>query len=274
MPEHTYPAPLQERTLRAALGRLWAYRALLRLWLRYRIEARYRQLVLGVLWIVLLPLSTALVLAFAFTQLLGDNALDVPYVAFLLSGQVIFGVFQSIILNAKGGLVDHLDMMKQVAFPREIPLLLNAGEALVDFIFTFLAMLLIHAAFFGLAPNVHFIWLPLVLLGMLALALGLAFVLADLGVRVRDLQNLLAVLVQLLFFMIVLYLPGSGAQQYDQLMMLNPLAQFVVAFRAITIYGHAPDPLGLGLSLLLALLLLIWGYRRFKRREDALLDWA
>lgn len=274
MPEHTYPAPLQERTLRAALGRLWAYRALLRLWLRYRIEARYRQLVLGVLWIVLLPLSMAFVLAFAFTQLLGATMPDVPFVAFLLSGQVIFGVFQSIILNAKGGLVDHLDMMKQVAFPREIPLLLNAGEALVDFIFTFLAMLLIHAAFFGLVPNVHFIWLPLVLLGMLALGLGLAFVLADLGVRVRDLQNLLAVLVQLLFFMIVLYLPGSGAPQYDQLMMLNPLAQFVVAFRAITIYGHAPDPLGLGLSLLLALLLLIWGYRRFKRREDALLDWA
>jgi len=258
-----------------SLIRLWEYRTLIRIWLRYRIESRYRQTILGVLWIVLLPIASSLVLAFAFTQLLGaGNIVEVPFVAFLLTGSTLFAIFQVIIQRSKGEIIGNISLIKQVYFPREIIILLIAGEAIVDFFFTFLATIAIIAIFYGYTPTWLYFYLPIPVLLILTLALGLSLIISYLVVRVRDLQQLIDILMQLLFFVTVLYAPGRTSSDIERFMALNPLAPIINAFRDILLYERAPDFTSLIFPAILSIVLIYVGYIIFKLNEDLFVEMA
>ncbi len=249
-------------------------RYLLWLWLRYRIQARYSQTFLGILWIVLLPLSMSLVMAFAFTQLLGraDN-LGVPFVAFLLSGQVMFGLFSHVVNNSKGEILRMLGLVKQVYFPRELLIILIVGEALVDFAFMFLALLAVNLVV-GIVPTAYLLLLPVPLMLMTVLALGAGFAVSWLSMVVRDMQQLISIGMQVLFYITVLFSARNVDPRYEFLMSINPVSAVVEAFRDITIYGRAPDPVRLYLPVVVSLALLYVGYVYFKVNEDRFVDYA
>ncbi len=257
------------------LRELVNHRHLLFLWLKYRIEARYRQTFLGILWIALLPLSTALVLSFAFTQLLGaGNIMDVPFVAFILSGQVVFSIFQSIVIKSRSSILGSMGLIKQVYFPREILILLLVGEALVDFLFTFTATVVILTVFYDIPPNPYYILLPIPILIVAVLATGSALLVSWLSIMIYDMQQLIGILTQLLFFATVLYAPGRVSPEVSQIMALNPLASTMVAFRDIVLYGQVPDWRTLLMPCVLAICLLYLGYVIFKVNEDRFVDMA
>ncbi len=249
-------------------------RHLILIWLRFRIQARYSQTVLGILWIVLLPLSMAFIMAFAFTQLLGRSSnLSVPFVAFLLSGQVMFEIFSHVVNHSKVEILSMMEIIQQVYFPREIVLLLIMGEALVDFLFTFVAMLFINWLL-GVPPTIYILLLPIPILLMTALSLGVGFIVSWLSMLVRDMQQLVVVAVQLLFYVTVLFSAENIDPRYEFLMSINPVSAIVEAFRDITIYGRAPDPVRLYLPVVMAFVILYFGYTFFKVNEDRLVDYA
>ncbi len=256
------------------LREIYQNRQLLLLWLRYRIEARYSQTLLGILWIVLLPLSMSFVMTFAFTQLLGRaQGIGVPFVVFLLSGQIMFGVFNHVVSNSKNEILSMVGLVKQVYFPREILIMLVLGEALVDFFFTFLVLLGINLLM-GVPPTLYLLLLPLPLLLMTILSLGVGFIVSWLSMIVRDMQPLIAVILQLLFYVTVLFSAQSVDPRYEFLMSINPVSAIVEAFRDITIYGRAPDPVRLYLPIVLSVVLLYMGYVFFKVNEDRFVDYA
>lgn len=259
-------------SIRRDLAELLANRHLVTTWLRYRIAARYTQTVLGILWIVLLPLSSSLVLAFAFTQLLGGQFRGgVPFIVFLLMGQVIFRLFQTIVMQTSSIVRSQTRLMKQVYFPREILILLVLGEALVDFLFMLLVAVVV-SMFFGIFPTIHCLLLPIPITLMLILGGGVALIVGWLSVLIKDLQQLLGVITQLLFYATVLYDPTISSERMAQFMILNPLSAITVAFRDITIYQRSPDFVQLIVPSLVAFGLLIIGYWTFKQHEDLLVD--
>lgn len=256
------------------LEQLIRRRSLVFLWLRYRIEQRYTQTVLGIVWIILLPLATAFVLAFAFRQLSGGTASvqGVPTVTFLLSGLSIFGIFSSTILKARGSIIDVQGIISRVYFPREIIILLVSGEALVDFLFTFVVMIFIDAAF-GIYPNIYYLLLPLPIIGMLILSTGLAFILSWLSLLIRDLQQLLTVVIQLLLYTTVLYASDKASSSiYRSIMQSNPLSAIVFSFRDIILYNRLPDLGNLLFALVVSLVIARVGYVYFKINEDRFVD--
>jgi ABC-type polysaccharide/polyol phosphate export permease len=263
-----------DMTISHNLRQLYANRDLLFIWLRYRVRSRYSQTVLGVLWIILLPLANALVLAFAFTQLLGrGSGLSVPFIAFLLSGQVLFGVFSHVVNNSKVLMLEMMEIIKQVYFPRELIVLLIVGEALVDFAFTLLAMLVINTAL-GVPLTPYFLLIPVPLLLMTVLALGVGFIISWLAILVRDLQPLIAVGMQLLFYVTVLFSSENAHPRYEFLMAVNPVSAIVEFFRDLTLYGRMPDPVRLYPPVVIAAVLVYFGYVFFKVNEDRLADYA
>jgi lipopolysaccharide transport system permease protein len=276
-----YPGQLRSRayvqlTIASSLHDLFKHRHLLFIWLRYRIEARYRQTLLGIIWIVLLPLSTALVLSFAFTQLLGaGQIMNVPFVAFILSGQVIFSIFQSSIMGSNGSVVRSMGLIKKVYFPREILILLLVGETIVDFMFALIATIIILTVVYGIPPNIYYLLLPVPALIMIIMSTGLALLIGWFSIVIRDLQQLLGVLMQLLFFATIFYAPGRVASpDIARIMALNPLAAIVVAFRDILLYGQSPDWVSLYLPGVLSVVFLYLGYIVFKANEDRFVDMA
>lgn len=262
------------RPLLAHLTELLSRRTLVQLWLGYRLESRYAQTILGILWVVLLPLSTSLVLAFAFTQFVGHSGLvnNVPYVAFLLAGLSIFEVGRSIILRAQESLKESMHIISRVYFPREIILLVMVGEVLVDFCVNFVAMVVINALFFQIYPNIYYVFLPLIVLIMIAFSLGLAFIVAWYGLVISDLQPLLTIIMQLLFYLTVLFSRSNASSLAVTLLNLNPLALLLEDFRNVVLFARPPDWLNLAFTTCLGLTFLYVGYILFKVNENRFVE--
>lgn len=258
------------------LTELWHKRGLIMLWLAYRIEARYAQTFLGILWIVLLPLSTSLVLAFAFGQLLGGGQIapGVSTVSFLLVGIVIFSIFRDMVLKARNSISGAMSIIGRVYFPREIIVILLVGEVLIDFLFVFIAMIFINMTQ-GLYPSIHYILLPIPILIVTCLSMALGLLSAWLSLAIRDLQQLLTVVIQLLFYMTVLYSPDRVVStRYEPVVQLIPVTPIVVAFRDIILYDRSPDYYQLFYPLVLGIALLYFAYVYFKVNEDRFVDLA
>jgi lipopolysaccharide transport system permease protein len=253
------------------LAKLWEARHLLRLWLRFNVQTRYSQTILGILWIVLLPLATSFVLALAFSQFLRVQ-LDVPYVVFFLSGLVHFGLFQQGVFTGMRSIIGASGLINQVNFPREVLVLLALGEALIDTLFTFAAMLIVNALH-GILPNLNYVYLPFLFFVLVTFTLGLMLILSCLSMFVRDIPQLVAVVMQLLFYLTpILYPVESIPAQFRVLLLLNPIAGLIQGFRDVIVYNRPPDLVTLYYPFVIGLVLLFAGYSYFKANDEAFTD--
>lgn len=254
------------------LKAIYDRRYLLSLWLRYRINARYQQTVLGIVWASLLPVLDSMVFAFAFSVFLGrGSSTAVPLVCFVLSGRVIYSIFQNIIMRSKGAMRGMINVIKQIYFPREIIIVLLSGEVLVDFGFMFIAMLIVNA-FFGIYPNIYYPLLIFPIVLMVLLSIGIGFILSWLTMIVRDLEQLTGVVINMLMYLTVLLDVNSVSERMKMFILLNPVSAITEAFRAIVIYDQPPDFVSLFVPLALTSALLYTGYIFFKVNEDRLVD--
>ncbi|MCE7946619.1 MAG: ABC transporter permease [Chloroflexi bacterium CFX4] len=257
----------------AHLFRLWQNRALLGLWLRYNIQSRYSQTVVGIFWIVLLPLAMSGVLALAFSQFLRVSY-DVPFISFFLAGLVPWGLFSSGIFNGMGAILGKMALINQVNFPREITVLLALGEGLVDLCFTLIALVIVNALN-GIFPNAMWIYLPPLLFILICFTLGVMFFLSSMSLIIRDIPQLVGVVMQLLFYLTPILYPVSAIpERFRFIVLLNPVGLVLQAFRDVLVYGRAPDALSLYYPLVAALALLYMGYAYFKANETRLADFA
>lgn len=259
-------------SLASSLVRLWANRSLLRIWVQYNVQSRYAQAVLGILWIVLLPLSTAFVMSVVFSQIMRIAIHNVPFIAFFLAGFVPWGLFNQSVSAGMRSVISAMGLINQIYFPREIIILSALGEALVDTFFMFVAMVLIDAVV-GIFPNGLWIVLPLLLAIQLALCLGIMLILGWLSVLIRDVPQLVSVLLQITFYLSpIIYPLQIVPQRFRFLITLNPIAVIVEAYHRIVVYGSAPDWLSLLYPAALGIALLVFGYRLFKTNEDRMAD--
>ncbi|MBX3066624.1 MAG: ABC transporter permease [Anaerolineae bacterium] len=270
-----YPGKISVSEDRLLIGdylrRLWDSRYLLRLWLGYNVQARYTQTILGILWIILLPLATSAVLALAFSEFLRVQ-IDVPYISFFLSGLVTWSLFSQGVLTGMRSILAATGLINQINFPREVLVLLALGEVLVDFLFTFAAMILINALN-GIFPNIYWIYLPFLIFVLVTFTLGLMLILSCLSMLVRDIPQLVGVVLQLMFYLTPLIYPIDRIpDQFRILLLLNPLAGVIQGFRDVIVYARPPDLLTLYYPFVAGLVLLYAGYSYFKAHEEMLAD--
>ncbi len=263
-----------EFDLGTELRQLWDYRHLFRLWLRYTIQARYTQTTLGIVWIILLPLSTAIVLSIAFSQFLriGRFAGDVPFLTFFLAGIVPYGIFNSGVSKSTSAISGQIGIISRVYFPREVLVLLPMGEALVDFVFTFVVLVVIDGLY-GNWPDPTYFLLLVPTMILILLSLGVMFVISTWSMIVRDIPQLVGVVLQLLFYATPIIYPfESIPPNYRFLVLLNPLTPLVQSFRQIVIYKQGLDLISLYYPLVVSFGLLVAAFAFFKSREGVLSD--
>ncbi|KAB2863657.1 MAG: hypothetical protein F9K46_05575, partial [Anaerolineae bacterium] len=225
-------------------------------------------------WIILLPLATSGVLAFVFSEFLriGVTTSDVPFVTFFLAALVPWTLFQQSITKGSTSIFNQIGLIIQVYFPREILVLITLGEALVDVFFMFLAMLLINAIS-GVWPNWFYLYLPLLILIQGVFMLGLMLFLGSLSVLVRDIPQLVGVVMQLLFYMSPILYPASFIpERYRFILAINPLVPLFQAYRDVIVYAKTPDFSTLYFPLVVSIIVLFMGYVYFKSKEDGFAD--
>lgn len=250
---------------------LWESRFLISIWLKNNVEARYSQTILGILWIVLLPLSTSLVLTLAFSVLLRIQ-LDVPFISFFMAGLVPFSIFQMGVINSTTTIITKVGIISQSYFPREILIIIVIGEVLIDFLFAFIVMVLLNIVL-GIWPDILFIYLPILTLIIIVLTFGTSLLLSSLSVLIRDIPQLTNVLMQLLFYLTpIIYPVETIPEDFRVLYNVNPFAPLIVAYRDVIVFQREPEWVTLYFPMALSLVLLSFGYTVFKNIEDVMAD--
>jgi len=242
----------------------------------HRVNVRYKQSRLGILWAVLQPLAMMIVFTLMFTLVRANPGGPVPFPLFAYAALVPWTMFASGLTSAASALTSHASLLTKVAFPREILPLTYIVASLVDFL---LGALVLGAlmVWFDVSPGWHAFWAAPSILILTTFLIGLALLLAAVQVRYRDVGLAMPVLLQVwLFASPVLYsldaVRASLPPPLYFIYTLNPLAGIVETFRRALVLHQAPDYAALLTAAIVALLLLPIAYVYFKYVELTVAD--
>jgi ABC-2 type transport system permease protein len=236
------------------LRELWGYREILANLVRKELKVKYTASFLGAIWSVLNPVVFLAVFSFV-AVVLGNRVPDFP--VFLLSGLLAWNLFSASLLSGTTAVIDNANLVKKVAFPREILPLASVGVALFDFVLqTVVLLLFIVVSGHGIGAEALVLY-PLAFLTLMVVATAITLWTAAVNVRYRDVGHLLNLGLLVWFWMTpIVYqaalvqdaLAGrevAGISLWD-LYLLNPLTPIVLGFQR-ALYG---DPVQQGMQVL------------------------
>lgn len=214
------------------LREVWQFRDLLLTLAARDVKLRYRQTALGVLWVILQPLTGAAIFSFTFNKLAKLPTDGMPPFLFAYIGLLGWNVFSGTLNKASGALVQNANLVSKVFFPRLILPLSTVFSTLIDFGVA-LAMLLLMMPFYHVALHASFLLMPVWLLLILMLAQGIGLAASALTVSYRDVAYVLPVLTQFLLFASPVAYDAAATvpARYHHLYFLNPMAGLLQAFR-------------------------------------------
>jgi lipopolysaccharide transport system permease protein len=251
---------------------LWEAREVLFRFGARDVTLRYRQTLLGVVWVVLQPLLTAAV----FTLVLGKVAHlpsgGAPYLLLVFSGLLAYNMFSDMITRASGSLVSNRDLVSKVFFPRMLVPLATGCSSFVDFVVSsaFMGVLLV---IYGRSTGAAIVLLPVWTVMLMLFASGIGLVAGALQVRYRDVAYVVPFLLQ--FFMFaspVAYSTTAIPSKYQLIYDLNPLTWILNEFRWSFLDLAAPPMWEIVLSIVVPILVFVGGAVIFEQMERGFAD--
>jgi homopolymeric O-antigen transport system permease protein len=253
------------------LRELWAYRELLAVLTIRDIKVRYKQTVLGAAWAILQPFMTMVVFSIFFGHLAKMPSDGYPYPVFVYSALVPWTFFANAITSSTNSLVGSAHLISKVYFPRLIIPFSAIGAGLVDFAVAS-SILLAMMLFYGVGWSLNLLMAPVLLLGVVFIAVGAGTCLSALTASYRDFRYVLPFMVQFWMFVTPVVYPASLVPtQWRWLIFLNPMSGLIEGFRAVFL-GKAFDFFGLTISAGVAMSLLLVGIAYFERVERRFAD--
>lgn len=256
------------------LRELWAYRELL-YYLTWRdVLVRYKQAVLGVAWAALQPLLTMIVFTVVFNRALGVTSPDpgVPYEVFSFAGLLPWQFFAGALARSGVSLVGNSNLLTKVYFPRLVIPISAVLGGLVDFVISFIVLLVLMAAY-GVFPGWQIVTIPLFVILAVLTALGVSLWLSALNVLYRDVQYIIPFLVQLWMFVspVIYSIDNIPKSPLRAIYSINPMTGVIGGFRW-ALYGKTLPGGYLWLSVGVVIVLFVGGLFYFKRMERVFAD--
>jgi len=250
---------------------LWAYRELLWVLTARDVKVRYKQTVLGAAWAVIRPLLTMVIFSIVFGQLAKMPSDGYPYPVFVYAALLPWTFFSAAITSSGQSLVGSANLVSKVYFPRLIIPLSSIGAGLVDLAIA-TVVLLAMMAWYGVGFTWNLLAAPLLLAGVVFVALGVGTLLSALTVAYRDFTHLTPFLVQIWMYITpVIYPVALVPEQWRWLLYVNPMTGLIEAFRSAFL-GKPFDVGGIGLSFAVALAIFALGVAYFERVERRFAD--
>jgi len=220
------------------LNTLKRFRHLLILMVKRDFVTRYRRSILGILWSVLNPLLTMLVLTMVFSFIFNAEIPNFP--VYVLSGQIIYNFFSESTTRAMGSVLGNAGIIKKVYVPKYIYPVTNIISSTVNLGFAFIAFLLVYIIM-GEPFRWTLLLIPIPILYTFVFSLGVGMLLSSMNVFFRDLSYLYGIGTTLLFFMTpIMYSPEILPERVYYLIHLNPLFHYVDYFRQLALNGTVP----------------------------------
>ncbi len=262
---------------KAIWASLWSHRHLISSLVRREVIGRYRGSVLGILWSFFNPVFMLAVYTFVFSVVFkarwanaGESKAEFALVLF--AGLLIFNLFAECVNRAPTLILTNANFVKKVVFPLEILPWVTFGAALFH-AFISLGVWLIFSLFVVGLPPATILMFPLVLIPLTLMIMGLSWLLASLGVFLRDVSQLVVIVTTTLMFLTPIFYPVSAIPpNYRVLVYSNPLAFIVEQARDLLIFGVPLNWSGLGLMTVCSLLFAWGGFAWFQKTRKGFAD--
>jgi lipopolysaccharide transport system permease protein len=241
------------------------------------VVGRYKGSVLGLAWSFFNPLIMLVIYTFVFSIVFkarwntgSDSKTEFALVLFI--GMIVHGLLAECINRAPALIVGNVSYVKKVVFPLEILPWVSMGAT----IFHTLVSFLVWSLFFILV-NHTFNWtalfLPLVFLPLIFFTIGFSWLLASLGVFLRDIGQMTVVLTTILLFTSPVFYPISMLpEKYQLILYANPLTFIMEQSRDVLMWGKLPDWQGLSIALLISLFVAWAGFAWFQKTRRGFAD--
>lgn len=257
---------------RLALDEIWSYRELFWFFVWRDLKVRYRQTLLGVVWVVLQPVLTMAVFAVVLGRLVGVPSDGMPYPLFAYAGLLPWLFFSSAVTTGTATLVGNNHLLSKVYFPRILLPAAAATARLVDFAVGsvgLVALLIIYSAPLTLAALAI---VPIAVAVELILAVGVASYLSSINVKFRDIGFVVPLMLQLgMFATPVLYHWTLVPSQWRWIIVANPLTGIIESYRS-ALLGRALPWQALLVSVAAAVVQLAIGLWEVRRMEGTYAD--
>lgn len=277
-----YDAAIGDNSLRTRLKALVEFRYLLSNLVIRDIKGRYKNSVLGILWSMLNPLGLMIVFTAVFS-VMGRGGDYRQYPVFVLVGIIPWNFFSGSLSSGAVTVISNSSLVKKVYFPRELLPTASLLSNLVNFLFTFLVLIIFIYAF-GIGLTIYALWVPVILITQMIFTLGITLFLSAISVFYRDVLMIMDVGLTAWFFLTPIFYPfeffSDSSTLFDitfnpaQIMRwLNPMASIIDSYRTV-LWGTqgsagpvSMDPIFLLRTFITAVITFIVGYIVFIRTE-------
>lgn len=230
------------------------------------IKKKYYKSALGVVWTVLNPLLSMLVMTFIFSALFRRNIENFPI--YLLCGQTMFRFISGSGRQGLTAILGNAGYIRSIYIPKYIFVLSKVVESFVDFMFSLIALVLVMIIT-GAPFSPYLIFLPVVFVLAFMFALGFSLILATYGTFLRDLHYLYGIFSTLWMYLSALFYPITIVPAtYRFVFDINPMIHYIRLMRAICYEGVMPSEKTLVIATCFSVLVLILGISVFKSKED------
>lgn len=262
----------------ALLRSLWGNRDLIKQMTEREVVGRYKGSAMGLAWSFFNPIFLLVVYTFVFSVVfksrwgVSGNESKTQFAVVLFAGMIIHGLFSEVLTRAPGLIISNANYVKKVVFPIEILPVVALGAALFHSLISFGVLLLAFFVFNGYL-NWTSIFVPLILLPFLILTVGFSWILASLGVYLRDVGQTVSIITMVLMFLAPVFYPITALPTQLQFwIMANPLTFVIEQIRAVLIWGHTPEWINLSIYTAVATFIALLGYAWFQKTRKGFAD--
>lgn len=200
---------------------------------------KYKRTVLGMLWSVLSPLMTLLVMRVVFTKFFGRS---IPhYTTYLFTGNLVFSYFRESTTNGMSALISNREIFSKVPIPKYMFVLSNNASSLLNFFLTFIVFI-VFVLIDGLPITWNFLLLIFATLCLLVFNVGCGLILSAMYIFFRDTQYLYNIFCLILTYLSAIFYPVDNYSPATQrAFLINPVYVYIKYFRIIVIDGNVPS---------------------------------
>ena len=241
------------------------------------VVGRYRGSALGLLWSFFNPILMLIVYTFVFSYIFkarwgeGDES-KTEFALVLFAGLMVFNMFSECCNRAPTLVTSNTGYVKKVVFPLEILSVVSLGSSLFHLLISVLVWLAFYTVVVGVPP-VTALLTPVAVLPIVLITLGASWMLASLGVYLRDVAQVIGVITLMLMFLSPIFYPISAMpEQYRPFMRLSPLTSTVEQVRNVMMWGRGLDWSQWGISMIVGLGVAWLGFVWFQKTRRGFAD--
>ena len=244
---------------------------------RRDIASRYQGSAAGLLWAFLSPILMLLVYTFVFgyvfkARWMGAETDRSFFALNLFAGMIVHGFLAECVIRSPALLQQHSNFVKRIVFPLWLLPIVPLASALFHTAVSFLVLFLAYSA---IVQDVHWqlLALPVLIVPFVLFLTGLVWMLSALGVYLRDLSQIIPILVTVLMFMSPVFYPAEALpEKIRPLMYMNPLTPAIETLRAVLFAGQLPSIASYSVALIAGLLFALLGLFIFNRLKVGFSD--